>query len=79
VERKNFQFPVGTRNFSLLHNVQTSYRANTATYIMVTGHCFTGVKWLGHEADHSFLSSAEVDNGGAIPPLPIHHHGVVLN
>jgi hypothetical protein len=29
-----------------------------------------GVKWPGREADHSPLSSAEVKNGGAIPPLP---------
>jgi hypothetical protein len=27
------------------------------------------VKQQGHEADHSPLSSAEVRNGGAIPPL----------
>jgi hypothetical protein len=29
-----------------------------------------GVKRLGREADHSPPSSAEVKNGGAIPPLP---------
>jgi hypothetical protein len=29
-----------------------------------------GVKRQGHEADHSSPSSAEVKNGGAIPPLP---------
>jgi hypothetical protein len=79
VERKNSQFPVGARTFSLLHNVQTSSRAHTATYIMGTRHCFTRVKWPGREADHSPLSSAEVDNGGTIPPLPIHYHRVVLN
>jgi hypothetical protein len=33
----------------------------------------------GHEADHSPPSSAEVKNGGATPPLPICHHGMVLN
>jgi hypothetical protein len=27
-------------------------------------------RWLGHEADYSPPSSAEVKNGGAIPPLP---------
>jgi hypothetical protein len=32
--------------------------------------CFSGVKQLGHEADHSPLSSAEVKNGRAMPPLP---------
>jgi hypothetical protein len=30
---------------------------------------FPGVKQLGHEADYSPLSDAEVENG-AIPPLP---------
>jgi hypothetical protein len=30
----------------------------------------SGVKWLGHEADHSPPCSAEVKNDGAIPPLP---------
>jgi hypothetical protein len=29
-----------------------------------------GTKGWGHEADHSSPSSAEVKNGGAIPPLP---------
>jgi hypothetical protein len=29
-----------------------------------------GVKGQGREADHSLPSSAEVKNGGAIPPLP---------
>jgi hypothetical protein len=29
-----------------------------------------GVKLPGREADHSFPSSGEVKNGGAIPPLP---------
>jgi hypothetical protein len=38
-----------------------------------------GVKWPGHEADHSSPSSAEVKNGGAVPPLPICLHGIVLN
>jgi hypothetical protein len=30
----------------------------------------SGVDWQGREADHSSLSSADVKNGGAIPPLP---------
>jgi hypothetical protein len=37
------------------------------------------VKQPGREADHTLLSSAEVENGGALPPLPIRLHGVVLN
>jgi hypothetical protein len=38
-----------------------------------------GVKRPGREADQSPLSSAEVKNGKAIPPLHIHLHGMVLN
>jgi hypothetical protein len=37
-----------------------------------------GVKWQGHEADHSPPSSAEVKNGGVIPPfshMPSRHGG----
>jgi hypothetical protein len=29
-----------------------------------------GVKWPGHEADHSPPSNAKVKNDGAIPPFP---------
>jgi hypothetical protein len=31
------------------------------------------------EGDHKLPCSAEVKKGGAIPPLPIRIHGVVLN
>jgi hypothetical protein len=37
---------------------------------MGTGALLTEVKWQGCEADHSFPSSAKVENGGALPPLP---------
>jgi hypothetical protein len=37
------------------------------------------VKRHGREADYSVPSSAEVKNGGAIPPPPIRIHSVVLN
>jgi hypothetical protein len=36
-----------------------------------------GIKQLQHEADHSPPSSLEVKNGGGIPPLPTHLHGVL--
>jgi hypothetical protein len=35
----------------------------------VPGSLFPGVKGLGHEADHSPLSRAEVKNGGAVTLL----------
>jgi hypothetical protein len=38
-----------------------------------------GVKPPGHDAEHSPPSSVKIKNGGAIPPLPTHLHGVMLN
>jgi hypothetical protein len=35
------------------------------------------VKQEGHEADQSPPSSVEINNGGAIPPIPIRLHGTV--
>jgi hypothetical protein len=63
------RFPAGTRDFSLLHSVQTGSGAHPASYIMGTGGYFP-VKLPWREADHSPRSNAEVNNGGAIPPLP---------
>jgi hypothetical protein len=57
------QFPAGKREFSLLHVVQIG----------------TGGSFPGRKADHSPPSSAEVKNGGAIPPLPNTSYGVLLN
>jgi hypothetical protein len=37
------------------------------------------VKRQERESDHSPPSSSEIKNGGAIPPLPIYLHGIVLN
>jgi hypothetical protein len=37
------------------------------------------VKRQGRESYHSPPSSADVNNGEAIPSLPVRHHGVVLN
>jgi hypothetical protein len=53
--------------------------AYSASYPMSPGSSFFGVKRPGRETDHSPPSSAEVKNGGAIPPLPLRLHGVVLN
>jgi hypothetical protein len=38
-----------------------------------------GVKWPEREADQSLPSSAEVSNDGAIHPLPIRLHVIMLN
>jgi hypothetical protein len=53
--------------------------ASLAFYTMGTEGCFPGDRAAGGEADHSRPSSAEVKNGGAIPPLPLPLHGMVLN
>jgi hypothetical protein len=45
----------------------------------VLGSLLAGLKRPGCEADHSPPSSGEVKNGGAIPPLSIGLHGVMLN
>jgi hypothetical protein len=46
----------------------------------VPGAPSLGVKWLGHEADHSPPSSAKVKNGwGYTSTSPIHLHGMVLS
>jgi hypothetical protein len=45
----------------------------------VSGALSTGVKGPYREADHSPPSSAEVKNGGIIPPFPIRLLAVVVN
>jgi hypothetical protein len=45
----------------------------------VLGALSPGVKRPGREADHSPPSSAEVKNGGAVNPLPIRLHDLVVN
>jgi hypothetical protein len=41
-----------------------------STTQLLLGTLSPGVKWQGHEADHSPPASAEFKNGEAIPPLP---------
>jgi hypothetical protein len=60
----------GNASFFLLHSVQTGSGAYPVSYPMGIGGFSQGVKPAGCEADHSLLSSAEVKNRGAIPPLP---------
>jgi hypothetical protein len=65
-EDSGFLFPVEAYDFSLFHKVQIGSEAHASSYTMRTA----GIKQQGHEADHSPPSSAEVENGEAIPPLP---------
>jgi hypothetical protein len=66
--------PCRARDFSSLYSVQTGSGAHEACYPIGTG-----VNWSGHEAGHSPSSSAKVEKGGTVPPLPILPCGVVLN
>jgi hypothetical protein len=58
------------RYFYLFHSFQTGSGAHTASYPLGNGAFSPGLKLPAREADHSLLSSAEVKNGGAVPPLP---------
>jgi hypothetical protein len=70
------RFPAGARDFNLLCNVQTGSGAHPASY---PGALSPGVERPGRQADHSPPSSAEVENGGAVPLLSLRLHGAVLN
>jgi hypothetical protein len=64
------RFLAGSRDFSLLHSVQTASGAHPASYPMGTEAGYSVVKRPRREADHSPPSIAEVKNAEAIPPLP---------
>jgi hypothetical protein len=49
-----------SKEFSLLHIVETGSGAHSASYSMSTESSFSGVKRQGREADHSTTTSAEV-------------------
>jgi hypothetical protein len=63
----------------LLHSVHTGSGTHPASYPIGTGCSSPGVKRPVREPDHSPPASAEVKNDGAIPPLPIRLHGIMLN
>jgi hypothetical protein len=71
--------PISGRNVSILHRFPTGCGAHPTSHPVGTGGFFSRVKRQGLEADHSPPSNAEVKNGGAVPPVPIRLHGVVLN
>jgi hypothetical protein len=52
--------PADVRSNSLLLSVQTSSCGHPASYPMGKIGSFPGVKWPGHETDHSPPSNAEV-------------------
>ena len=58
--QSGIQILAEARNYSLLQKVTTGCGAHPASYSVGTRDCFTGVKQLGHDADSSPPSSAEV-------------------
>jgi hypothetical protein len=61
--------PGRDRDIFILHSVQTGSGANSASYTMGTWAVSLGVRPV-RDADHPPQSNAEVNKGGAIPPLP---------
>jgi hypothetical protein len=59
--------------------IQTSFEAYQATCTMGTGGSLLRARRPRREADRSPQYNVEVKNGGAIPPLPLHLHGMILN
>jgi hypothetical protein len=67
------------RDFSLHHCVQTSSGINPVSYPVGTGTLSPGVKLLGHKADHSLPSNAEVNNVELYLHSLIQLYGVMIN
>jgi hypothetical protein len=63
--------PGRARKFSLFHLVQTGFGAHPASYPMGAGNLSPG-----REDKLSPIPSAEVKDGGYIPPLPMHLFGI---
>jgi hypothetical protein len=55
--------------FSLLHSFQTGTGVHPTSYPMVPRVISIRIKRSGREAYHLLQSSAEVRNGGAVPPF----------
>jgi hypothetical protein len=60
-------YPLSFMNLILLHTTQCFYLTPPIQWVPTV--ISPGVKRPGREPDHSSISSAEVMNGGAIPPL----------
>jgi hypothetical protein len=77
--RTGVSIPGKGQKFALLRSVQTVFEAHVISYPMGVGVLFLKVNWLVREADHSPPSSAEVKNGGAIPPPALISSCLMLN
>jgi hypothetical protein len=61
--------PAGCRGSFLVPSTQISSAVHPTSYPVCARDYSPGRKAVGHEADHSPPSSAEVQNGGGTPPL----------
>jgi hypothetical protein len=70
--------PGSSRNFSLLHVIQTGSWAHPAFYPKGIGGFFSGIKRVGREADHSHLVARSIMVKLYLHS-PIRLHGVLLS
>jgi hypothetical protein len=69
-----------TNNYKLTNDIEIEvFSTSQGQTSCLTEPTVPGALFPGREADHSPLSGAEVKNGGAIPPLPILLHDLVMN
>jgi hypothetical protein len=66
-----FRFAIGVRNVSLSITVRRALGPTQPHIQLVSELVSPGVERQRREADHSPPSSAEVKNGGSVPPLSI--------
>jgi len=77
-----FQFLAGAmKGFFLFATTSRPTLGNTqpCPIQLIRGAHSLGVKWLVHESDHSFTSSAEVKNAWSLLKQEMHLHGMVLS
>jgi hypothetical protein len=73
------QFLARARDFLFSAGSRPSLGPSHPAIQWVLRTCSPRITLQQHEGDHLSLSSAEVKNGGAIPPLSIRFHGMKLN
>jgi hypothetical protein len=73
------RFPAGARDFFYSTASKSALGPTQPPVKWVPGAFFVRGKAARREADHSPACSAEVSIGGAIPPLPLRVHSMVLN
>jgi hypothetical protein len=61
---------VRSYSFRVSKPAETIESTSVNTYTFIQIYPALGIKQPGHEADHSYPPTADVKNGGVIPPLP---------